>query len=114
MLGGTDGDGVDEGDCGVDELDAASDGSDAETVPHHSGCLHRAPDCYSPSKLGGLAADWNMDMVYSFIANPTTVLLVYYSKFQYLNYDSVSEIIEDELPISLMVRATEKDDLTWF
>ena len=33
MLGGTDGDGVDEGDGGVNELDAASIGSDTETVP---------------------------------------------------------------------------------
>ena len=58
--------------------------------------------------MGGLAADWNLDLVYLFIANPTTVLAAFYSKFQYLNYDSVADTIEDELLISLMVWATEK------
>ena len=72
------------------------------------------PDCYSPSKFGGLAAYWNMDLVYLFIANPTTVLAAYYSKFQYLNYNLVADTIEDELPVSLVVRATKKDNLTWF
>ena len=41
MFGGTDGDGVDEGDGGVDELDASSVGSDEETVPYRSRCLSR-------------------------------------------------------------------------
>ena len=77
----TDGDGVDDGDGGAaeldftdgvdDELDLASVGA-AETIPCRSGRLCRTLDRYSPSKLGGLAADWNMDLVYSFIANPTT------------------------------------------
>ena len=30
-----------------------------------------------------------------------------------MNFDSSSDTIEDELLISLMVRAQEKDDLTW-
>ena len=114
MLGGTDGDGADEGDGGINELDAASVGSDTETVPRRSGGLRWAPDRNSPNKLDGLAAYWNLDLVYSFIANPTTVLAAYYSKFQYWNYDSVADTIEYELSISLMVQATEKDDLTWF
>ena len=114
MFGGTNGDVVDEGNGGIDELDVASVGSDTETVSWRSGCLRRAPDHYSPSKMGGLAVDWNMDLVYSFITNPTTVLAAFYSKFQHLNYDSVANTVDDELPISLMVRATEKDDLTWF
>ena len=54
-----------------------------------------------------------MDLVYSFITILTTVLVVYYSKFQYLNYDLVADTVEDELPISLIVWATAKDDLTW-
>ena len=82
MFGGTDGDGLDEGDGGVNELDAASISSDMKIVPRCSGRLCRAPNHYSPSKLGGLAADWNLDLVYSFIANPTTVLAAFYSKFQ--------------------------------
>ena len=85
MFGGTDRDGVDEGDGSFDELDAVSVGS----VPCRSGHLHRAPDRYSPCKLGGLAADKNLDLEYSFIANPTTVLVAYYSKFQHLVYDLV-------------------------
>ena len=45
MFGGTDGDGVDEGDGGVDKLHASSIGSNAETVPRPSGHLRKAPDC---------------------------------------------------------------------
>ena len=76
-----------------------------ETVPRRSGHLQKAPDCYSPNKLGSLDADRNLDLVYLFITNPTTMLMALYSKFQYLNYDLVADTIEDELPISLMVRA---------
>ena len=108
MFGGTDRDGLDEGDGGLNELDAASVGSDMETIPQGSGSLRRAPDHYSPSKLGSLAAYQNLDMVYSFIANQMTVLAAFYFKFQYLNYDSVADTIEDELPISLMVWATAR------
>ena len=42
------------------------------------------------------------------------MLAAYYSKFQYLIYDSIADTIDDVLPISLMIRATEKDDLTCF
>ena len=43
MFGGTDGDGVDVKDGGINELDAVSVGSDSETDPHHNGLLLRAP-----------------------------------------------------------------------
>ena len=61
MFGGADGDGGDERDG---ELDAASVCSATKTVPRRSGRLRRAPDRYSPRKLGGLAA-----LIYMVIRN---------------------------------------------
>ena len=40
-------------------------------------------------------------------------MAAYYSKFQKLSYDLDSGTIEDEMPISLLMQASEKDDLTW-
>jgi len=67
------------------------------------------PDCLTYQQLGGIACH----LAYSFIAQPKTILAVFYQKFQALNFDSSSDTIEDELPYSLMVQASEKDDLTW-
>ena len=50
---------------------------------------------------------------YEFLSAPSTILAAFYQRFQSLNFDSSSDTIEDELPISLMERAQEKDDLTW-
>ena len=53
------------------------------------------------------------DLQYEFIEWPKTILAAYYAKFQKLSYDLDSGTIEDEIPISLLVRASEKDDTTW-
>ena len=71
--------------------------------------------------FGGLAGQWDFqkahadwcNLSYEFLSTPSTILAAFYQKFQRLNFDSSSNTIEDELPISLMVRAQEKDDLTW-
>ena len=53
------------------------------------------------------------DLRYEFIEQPKTILAAYYAKFQKLSYDLDLGTIEDEMPISLLIRASEKDDLTW-
>ena len=52
-------------------------------------------------------------MRYEFIKRPKTILAAYYAKFQKLSYNLNSGTILDEMPISLPIRAGEKDDLTW-
>ena len=53
------------------------------------------------------------DLIHEFIEWPKTILAAYYAKFQKLSYDLDSGTIEDRMPISLLIRASEKDDLTW-
>jgi len=50
---------------------------------------------------------------YELIEKPKTILAAYYAKFQRLNFDNDSNTIEDESPLSLMIRANEKDNFTW-
>ena len=40
-------------------------------------------------------------------------MAAYYVKFQKSSYDLDSGTIEHEIPISLLIQASEKDDLTW-
>ena len=63
--------------------------------------------------MGKYACKQCEDLRYEFIERSKTVLAAYYAKFQKLSYDLDSEKIEDEMPISLLIRASEKDDLTW-
>jgi len=90
-----------------------------------------APDRLSYEKLGGIAAEclqlaelavrWSVQLAqeqclglrYEVIEKPKTILAAYYAKFQRLNYDNYSNTIKDESPLSLMIRANEKDNLTW-
>ena len=53
------------------------------------------------------------DLRYDFIERAKTILAAYYAKFQKLSYDLDSGAIEDEMPILLLIMASEKDDLTW-
>ena len=81
----------------------------------------KSPDRLSYSRFGGMAGQWDFkkahanlcNLNYEFLSSPTTILAAFYQRFQRLNFDSSTDTIEDELPISLMVRAQEKDDLTW-
>ena len=52
-------------------------------------------------------------LTYVLIERLKTVLAAFYAKFQQLNFDNDRNTIEDELPLSLTIRANEKDDLTW-
>ena len=71
--------------------------------------------------FGGLAGQWDFrkahanlcNLSYEFLSTPSTKLVAFYQRFQRLNFDSSSNTMKEELPISLMVRAQEKDDLTW-
>ncbi len=62
---------------------------------------------------GRYACEQYEDLKYEFIERPKTILAAYYAKFQKLRYNLDSGTIEDEMPISLLIRAREKDDLTW-
>ena len=52
-------------------------------------------------------------MQYEFIERPKTTLAASYAKFQKLSQDLDSGTIEDEIPISLLIQASKKDDMTW-
>ena len=52
------------------------------------------------------------DLRYEFIERPKTILAAYYAKFQKLSSDLDSGTIEDEIPISLLIWASGKDDMT--
>ena len=53
------------------------------------------------------------DLRYKFIEWPKTILAAYYAKFQKLSYALDSGTVEDEMPIPLLIRASEKVDLAW-
>ena len=73
------------------------------------------------NRFGGLAGQYDLrkahadlcNLLYEFLSTPSTILAAFYKRFQSLNFDLSLDTIEDELPISLMVRAQEKGDLTW-
>ena len=91
----------------------------------------RAPERLSYDKLGGVAAEclqlaelatnWSVQsareqcygLTYTLIEKPKTVLAAFYAKFQRLNFDNDSNTIEEELPLSLTIRANEKDDFVY-
>jgi len=105
-----------------DEIDVQSEQSDGDGLSDGDGNsvgsdvgLRRSsrsrawPDRLTYQQLGGIACR----LAYSFIAQPKPIMAALYQKFQALNFDSSSDTIEDELPYSLMVQASEKDDRTW-
>ena len=103
-----DGDGDDDG-------DGHGDGN------QRSQRQRRSPNQLTYNCFGGLAGLWYFrkahadlgNLLYEFLSTPSTILAAFYKRFQSLNFDSSLDTIEDDLPISLMVRALEKDDLTW-
>ena len=42
-----------------------------------------------------------------------TILAAYYAKFEKLSYGLDSDIIGDEIPVSLLIGASGKDNLVW-
>ena len=81
-------------------------------LPEHlaNTCLH----LFDKTKCTGkYAREQCEDLQDEFIERPTTMLAAYYAKFQKLSYDLDSGTIEDEMPISLLIQASKKDDLTW-
>ena len=53
------------------------------------------------------------DLQHEIIEQPKTIVAAYYAKFQKLSYDLDSGTIEDKIPISLLIRASKKDDMIW-
>ena len=114
-----------------DEVQEGIEEAEGGVDVRRSSRSRRAPDRLSYEKLGGVAAEclqlaelavgWSVQLAreqciglkYELIEKPKTVLAAYYAKFQRLSYDNDSETIEDETPLSLMIRANEKDNLTW-
>ena len=50
---------------------------------------------------------------YKFITAPTSVMMAFYWKYQYLSFDATANTIEDKPTYSLAIRAVSKDGLTW-
>ena len=100
---------------GDDDSDGKNDGV------RRSQRQRRSPNRLTYNRFGGLAGEWDFrkahadlcNLTYEFLSTPSTILAAFYQRFQRLNFDSSTDTIEDELPISLMVQAQEKDDLTW-
>ena len=94
-----------------DHLSYSKTGGVAELPEHLANtCLY----LFDKAKCTGKnAREQCEDLRYEFIARPKTILAAYYAKLQKLSYNLDSGTIEDEMSMSLLIQASEKDDLTW-
>ena len=94
-----------------------SDDAGSEGAPRRSGRQRRAPERLTYDVFGGMTvkeAIINLvHLPYEFITTPTSVMMAFYWKYQYLSFDAAANTIEDEPTYSLAIRAASKDVLTW-